>query len=653
MPLGKQKDLSSVLEEEEEEEDKVHFAYRLGWFKVQRVPVEEKPSVAKVGLGVQPAESLTRQARQATRPSRSRRDPGRRPLSPILSRLPAGKSAVQTSAPSAPVRLSLRPGFCAAAERPWSAWPSGAAAAGRAGRSVGAAWREPERRAGRGCWWWARGRRGWARRSGSSGAPAASPPTCACWKPRGASGAASAAPASGVVEVGAQWIHGPSKGNPVFQLASEAGLLDQEALSEENQQVEVQGHPAGPFAWYSSQGRELSPELVDSVGAFFSGLLEEARAFVHLDPPPVPSVGEYLKRAIARKLEESADGEETRRLQLAVLHAYFNLECCVNATDSLEELALGPFGEYTMLPGLDCTFPNGFQGLTDHIMASLPKGLVLFDKPVKTIHWGRSNLEEGSTGRLFGVQVECEDGEKFLADHVIVTVPLGFLKEHQESFFCPPLPSQKLEAIRRLGFGTSNKIILEFEEPFWKPDAEIIEVVWENKSPLEERPADLRNSWFQKIAGYVVLQPPERHGHILCGFIAGRESEFMETLSDSEVLTTLTQIFRKITGNPQLAPPKNILRSRWHSEPYTKGSYSYIAVGSSGDDVDRLAQPLPEDTSDSKVLPQLLFAGEATHRSFFSTTHGALLSGWREANRLIQLYDSLLEAPPARLEAGK
>lgn len=50
-----------------------------------------------------------------------------------------------------------------------------------------------------------------------------------------------------------------------------------------------------------------------------------------------------------------------------------------------------------------------------------------------------------------------------------------------------------------------------------------------------------------------------------------------------------------------MAPPKNILRSRWHSEPYTKGSYSYIAVGSSGDDIDRLAQPLPEDTSDSKV----------------------------------------------------
>lgn len=37
---------------------------------------------------------------------------------------------------------------------------------------------------------------------------------------------------------------------------------------------------------------------------------------------------------------------------------------------------------------------------------------------------------------------------------------------------------------------------------------------------------------------------------------------------------------------------------------------------------------------------QLLFAGEATHRTFYSTTHGALLSGWREAERLNQLFQA-------------
>lgn len=43
---------------------------------------------------------------------------------------------------------------------------------------------------------------------------------------------------------------------------------------------------------------------------------------------------------------------------------------------------------------------------------------------------------------------------------------------------------------------------------------------------------------------------------------------------------------------------------------------------------------------------QLLFAGEATHRTFYSTTHGALLSGWREAERLNQLFEAPSPAPP-------
>jgi hypothetical protein len=34
----------------------------------------------------------------------------------------------------------------------------------------------------------------------------------------------------------------------------------------------------------------------------------------------------------------------------------------------------------------------------------------------------------------------------------------------------------------------------------------------------------------------------------------------------------------------------------------------------------------------------LLFAGEATHPNFYSTTHGALLTGYREAKRLVKMY---------------
>jgi hypothetical protein len=34
----------------------------------------------------------------------------------------------------------------------------------------------------------------------------------------------------------------------------------------------------------------------------------------------------------------------------------------------------------------------------------------------------------------------------------------------------------------------------------------------------------------------------------------------------------------------------------------------------------------------------LLFAGEATHSSYYSTVHGAIESGWREAERLTEFY---------------
>ena len=43
---------------------------------------------------------------------------------------------------------------------------------------------------------------------------------------------------------------------------------------------------------------------------------------------------------------------------------------------------------------------------------------------------------------------------------------------------------------------------------------------------------------------------------------------------------------------------KNICRSKWFENRFTRGSYSYIAVGSTVDDVDFLAQPLfyPDNT---------------------------------------------------------
>ncbi|NXL51193.1 PAOX oxidase, partial [Podilymbus podiceps] len=447
--------------------------------------------------------------------------------------------------------------------------------------------------------------------------------------------------ALGLAELGAHWIHGPSLGNPVFCLATRYGLLGLEATQEENQRAEAGGHPPLPSIAFGSSGRVLSPQVVSDARDLFDTLLASARAFQGANELPAPSVGKYLRAEITRRVPTLGGGEaDAQRLQLAVLAACLKLECCISGTHSMDLVALEPFGEYVCLPGLDCTFPGGYSSLPDRMLSALPEGTVLLSKAVRTIWWRGSFREEEDEARDFPVRVECEDGDTFLADHVIVTVPLGFLKERHQDFFQPPLPERKVEAIRRLGFGTNNKIFLEFEQPFWEPQQQLLQVVWEDESPLDEPSTDLEANWFKKLIGFVVLQPPEQHGHVLCGFIAGKESEYMETLSDTEVLSTMTRILRMLTGNPCLPAPRSMLRSRWHSAPFTRGSYSYVAVGSSGDDIDVLAQPLPEDPKDPRPL-QLLFAGEATHRTFYSTTHGALLSGWREAERLTQLFEAL------------
>src|SRR5579864_7107763 len=61
--------------------------------------------------------------------------------------------------------------------------------------------------------------------------------------------------------------------------------------------------------------------------------------------------------------------------------------------------------------------------------------------------------------------------------------------------------------------------------------------------------------------------------------------------------------------------------SAWTADPYARGSYSYAKPGHADD---RAIWAAPVDA-------RLFFAGEATSLNFFSTTHGAYLSGLRAA----------------------
>lgn len=231
--------------------------------------------------------------------------------------------------------------------------------------------------------------------------------------------------------------------------------------------------------------------------------------------------------------------------------------------------------------------------------------------------------------------MECENGRTITAEHVICTLPLGVLKRAAQDLFEPSLPAYKLEAINRLMFGTVDKIFLEYERPFLNPGVSEVMLLWDDGQLSEVEKRDISKTWFRKIYSFTKITDT-----LLLGWISGRAAEHMEKLTTTEVAETCTTILRQFLNDPFVPTPKNCLRTSWYSQPYTRGSYTAMAVGASQLDIRSLAEPLfPDETRRGEkgetdtIL--IAFAGEHTHSSFYSTVHGAYLTGRTAAELLL------------------
>ena len=154
------------------------------------------------------------------------------------------------------------------------------------------------------------------------------------------------------------------------------------------------------------------------------------------------------------------------------------------------------------------------------------------------------------------------------------------------------------------------------------------------------------------------LCPIYNNSSVLLFWLGGEEALALESLKEEEIIEGISdtilgflshslEFFNDNVNSEKYSQEykekfNKVLKSQWGIDPLFLGSYSHMAVGSSGDDLDTMAEPLPKDNSCQPPAAssplQILFAGEATHRTHYSTTHGAYFSGLREANRLLQHY---------------
>ena len=251
-----------------------------------------------------------------------------------------------------------------------------------------------------------------------------------------------------------------------------------------------------------------------------------------------------------------------------------------------EELSLRWFGTEGEFDGPDLILPQGY----DRVARRLAEGL--------TIRTGTTITHIADDGS--SVRLETSRGV-VTADRVIVTVPLGVLKAGAITFD-PPLPEAKRAAITRLGFGVLDKVVLAFDEPFWPREADVLGLAG------AQQPVPVLVNGLSFGAGAVLV-----------GLRGGSAARRGETLTDQQNVDELRTALR--------APaPRGRLVTRWAADPYARGSYSFLAVGSSPDDQEALAEPAGD---------RVLFAGEATQPEHFATVHGAYLSGVREAQRIL------------------
>lgn len=192
-------------------------------------------------------------------------------------------------------------------------------------------------------------------------------------------------------------------------------------------------------------------------------------------------------------------------------------------------------------------FQRKFPGQDEPIDVS---ALVKLNKEVKKISY---NLKDS----FDVIRIECDDGSVYDADHLICTVSLGVLKERHLSLFDPFLPPKKINAIESLSFGVIDKVILEFERPFWPVDWSGCVIVWNPEQLKLIREKD-ETRWLEDVIAFhrIDYQP-----NILLAWIQGASARKMESLSVDTIVKQSMMLLKMVLKEFDIPiGPKNALR---------------------------------------------------------------------------------------------
>lgn len=378
-----------------------------------------------------------------------------------------------------------------------------------------------------------------------------------------------------VTDVGASWIHGIAD-SPVAAAAEAFGMRTVEFT--------VGGYQpdSRPIAHYSPDGRRLSDA--------------DAKRYVediHAVDAALPAIVDAsLRDASYRDVTEAAlaaQGWEPDRAQRVREYLEHRSEEQYGAW--IEDLAAHGLDDDT-IDGDEVVFPDGY----DVLPARLAEGLdVRLSHEVRRVRWASD-----------GVAVTGDAGT-ITADAAVITVPVGVLQS-DDFEIQPALPASVAEPLARLRMNAFEKVFLRFPEKFWDEDVYVV------------RQQGPESAWWHSWYDLTAL-----HGTpALLTFAAGPAAAQTRSWSDARIAESVMVQLRRLYG-PGVPQPSHVTVTRWQDDPFARGSYAFMTVGSVTSDHDAIAEP---------VGGVLHLAGEATWTDDPATVTAALLSGHRAACRV-------------------
>jgi polyamine oxidase len=368
----------------------------------------------------------------------------------------------------------------------------------------------------------------------------------------------------GSIDLGGAWVHDPV-GNPMAEALASAG---------------IQAKNDGP---YFSRMAVWSGEWLDATHA----TALPASIGADWDPSAAAAALPDTDRFVDGVEWYLADRELNGGVAELVRFGLLWIMGPLVTAGPPDRISLAGTAAYMEAGGGNLVPKGGYRALVDRLATDLD---VRLRAPVTSIDHGGDEVVVHSNGETLG------------CDRVIATVPLGVLKAGTLSFD-PPLGPGQAGAVERLAMGTLEKIAFRFSERFWP------ESLWQITHVADDHSFPV---WFDFTRHVEAPTMIALYNPTVTPGLAERPPE--------QRVEPALEALRNMFGS--VPDPEEILITDWTGDQWARGSYSYIPLGATVDDMKSLAEP---------VSDRVFLAGEATVPASYGTVHAAFSSGLRAA----------------------